>query len=391
MASLAALRLPECLESELLRVRYFPLQLLTADDMQTEQDYVREKQRRHNRFLHGWGSVCGLEVLPARTDETPWRVLMEPGYALSPYGYEIYVVEPVFLDLALCGPGAATDPCEPRLLRRPSSAEGQRVFVAIKYAECLARPVRAMPAGCACDEEACEYSRIRDGFQLECLTELPPSHQPPPGPTLCDIIQGRALPVCPPCPAEPWVVLAQVNLPASPTSEVTADMIDNFTPRRQVFSTAVLQEQLIACCCGEADLAITTSVANTDTIAEGARITFGIEVTNHGPSTARNIVVTDTIDTDAGQVLRVFSANTNQGEWTRAQLREPTSNAEFIAEIAELSVQQTARLDITVDISGTHQSLRNTATVGSGAPDSNLGNNRATVTIPDDGDGPLPI
>jgi hypothetical protein len=123
--------------------------------------------------------------------------------------------------------------------------------VAIKYAECLARPVRAMPAGCACEEEACEYSRIRDSFQIECLTELPPSHQPPPGPSLCDLIAGKQLPLCPPCPAEPWVVLAEVTLPASPSTQINDSGIDNITVRRQIYSTAILQEQLIACCCRE--------------------------------------------------------------------------------------------------------------------------------------------
>jgi hypothetical protein len=355
MASPAALRLPECLESELLRVRYFPGQLLTADDMRTDQDYVREKHRRYNRFLHGWGSVCGLEVLPARTDVALWRVEIVAGYALSPYGDEIYVAEPVFLDLALCGPGAATDPCEPRVLRRPSSAEGQRVFVAIKYAECLARPVRAMPAGCACDEEECEYSRIRDSFQLECLTELPPSHQPPPGPTLCEIIQGEALPVCPPCPAEPWIVLAQVNLPASPTSEVTADMIDNFTVRRQVFSTAVLQDQLIRCCCQDrlADLAIRNSIARTATDADGLlRVTDEIVVTNSGPSVARNIVVTDVVTVTGGSVAAVIGFEISRGEWTDTEPSLPAPVASFTAEIPELLSQERATLVLALGIRG---------------------------------------
>jgi hypothetical protein len=36
--------------------------LLTADDLQREQDYHRDKARLHNRFLHGWGVVAGLTV-----------------------------------------------------------------------------------------------------------------------------------------------------------------------------------------------------------------------------------------------------------------------------------------------------------------------------------------
>ena len=266
---MAQVQLAECLNlegSKLERVHYFPRQLLTADDLTTDSEYFRTKMRRHNRYLHGWGTVCGLGLSPAPTAELPWRVKIGGGYALGPYGDEIYVGESVFLDLALCGPGAVTDPCAPNQLRTPGSAIGGAIFVAIKYAECLSRPVRAMPAGCACEDEACEYSRIRDSFQIECLTELPPSHQPPPGPSLCDLIKLKQLPLCPPCPVEPWVVLAEVTLPASPSETIAENQIDNFTFRRQVFSTAVLQEQLIKCCCEPPPLkpARVTSIDPTD-------------------------------------------------------------------------------------------------------------------------------
>ncbi len=231
------------------RVKYFPRQLLTADDMEADQAFVRDKLRRHNFYMHGWGTVCGLEVSAADSEEFPWQVKIGKGYALGPYGHEIYISEPVILDLALCGPGSVTDPCDPDFVRTPGSATGEQLFIAIKYAECLAKPVRAMPTDCACEEEACEYSRIRDSFQIECLTELPPSHEPPPGTMLCDLVEGKQLPACPPCPAEPWVVLAQVNLPTSPSVSIENSNIDNFNFRRQIFSTGVLQEQLIRCCC----------------------------------------------------------------------------------------------------------------------------------------------
>src|SRR5262245_15867170 len=116
---MADLQLLDCLQPGLVtleRVRYFTRQLLTADDMVTDQDYIRQKLRRHNRFLHGWGAVCGLEVTAAPTADAPWRVRIGSGYALGPYGDEIYVAEPVHLDLARCDSGAVTDPCEPGLL-----------------------------------------------------------------------------------------------------------------------------------------------------------------------------------------------------------------------------------------------------------------------------------
>ena len=59
-------------DKPLLRLRYFPGQLMTADDMRAEQEFLLKKARRHNRFLHGWASpavsMCGcrrrFRVLP---------------------------------------------------------------------------------------------------------------------------------------------------------------------------------------------------------------------------------------------------------------------------------------------------------------------------------------
>lgn len=55
---------------ELKRLRYFYGQLLGVHDFQTEQDYFREKLKLHNRCLHGYGTVCGLEVVPEPRDQT---------------------------------------------------------------------------------------------------------------------------------------------------------------------------------------------------------------------------------------------------------------------------------------------------------------------------------
>ncbi len=46
------------------RLRYFYGQVLGAADFRAEQDYFREKLKLHNRCLHGYGVVCGLEVVP---------------------------------------------------------------------------------------------------------------------------------------------------------------------------------------------------------------------------------------------------------------------------------------------------------------------------------------
>ena len=54
-----------CQEGVLERPRYFPGQLMTPEEMILEQNYFRDKMRRHNRLLHGWGVVCGAVVCRA--------------------------------------------------------------------------------------------------------------------------------------------------------------------------------------------------------------------------------------------------------------------------------------------------------------------------------------
>ncbi len=66
------------------RSRFFTGQLLTANDLQREQDYHRDKARQHNRFLHGWGVVAGLKV---SVDQG--AVVVAPGLALDCAGNEL--------------------------------------------------------------------------------------------------------------------------------------------------------------------------------------------------------------------------------------------------------------------------------------------------------------
>jgi hypothetical protein len=59
-----------CLDlPELKRLQYFYGQVLGPQDFQDEQTYFREKLKLHNRCLHGYGVVCGLEVVPAPLPE----------------------------------------------------------------------------------------------------------------------------------------------------------------------------------------------------------------------------------------------------------------------------------------------------------------------------------
>jgi hypothetical protein len=229
------------------RVHYFPRQLIAPEDMIAEQEYFRQKMRRHNRFLHGWGVVCGMTVHASPESGKPWQVRVEPGYALSPQGDEIYLPEAVCIDLAKCGLESVCDPCQPA--GEAAAVPAGNFFLAIRYMEKMVRPVRVHPAGCGCDEAACEYSRIEESFKLECLETMPKTHQAGPPPLPCDLLQSNQLPACPACPDEPWLVLATVSWPASNSANITDKGIDN-TTRRQLFSAASIQGQVVKSCCG---------------------------------------------------------------------------------------------------------------------------------------------
>ena len=74
----------------LKRLHYFDGRMLSAADLATEQQYFRERMKRHNRFLHGSGVVAGLEV---GVEEK--NILLLPGMALDCTGEEIAVSEAV--------------------------------------------------------------------------------------------------------------------------------------------------------------------------------------------------------------------------------------------------------------------------------------------------------
>lgn len=108
-------------DAPLTRPRFSPGQLLTAEDLQLEQDYHREKLRRHNLGLLGFGIVEGLEVSVGATADAPGgRIHVSPGMAMDACGNELPV-----------GRGA--------VLGLPQS--GERVFVSVRHWDKPCSPV----------------------------------------------------------------------------------------------------------------------------------------------------------------------------------------------------------------------------------------------------------
>lgn len=239
--------------ASLERTRFFPRQLVTPEDLTQDQIYFRDKARRHNRLLHGWGVVCGVRVKPAADEQrrpVPWKLAIEPGYVLGPYGDEILIDRCVCLDIRTSGIDGTDLDCvdegadpwcsDVRVERDPKTP----LYVAVRYAECKSRPVRSQGAGCGCDDSLCEYSRIRDSYVIAVLDKLPSGHDPMPPSDWWSAIWAAIFGCtkdrhtkdwvprpCPLCPEEPWVVLADVTHDAD--GNLT---IRNFPHRRFVLS-----------------------------------------------------------------------------------------------------------------------------------------------------------
>jgi hypothetical protein len=293
-----------CDTGGLERVRFFPRQILGADDLNTEQRYFREKQRRHNRYLHGWGVVCGCEVKPSPTQAKPFQVVICPGYVVTPLGDEVMIGTPALFDLATClvssdDPCALSVPCPPVTSSTPLRS---LIYLAVCYHECITRPVRVAPAGCSCDEVECDYSRICDGYEFSCLSQKP---APESGPTCQQLCDGVILP-CPPCPQDNCVILATIRLetkfvpnPGISDAALAAQylvaqnspmQIDNLTDRHLLYSTANLQTMAL-CNCGTQPEQVVDTPVITD-LGTGPQLPSGItpvyvEVTVANPAGAQ--------------------------------------------------------------------------------------------------------
>jgi hypothetical protein len=248
------------------RVRYFSGKLIAADDMRAEQEFMLNKMRRHNRFLHGWGVVCGCEVVPMPTEKNPWQVQVCPGYAVAPQGDEIFICESETFDLQTSpqarDPGTMTWSCPP-VPAKLAANDLVTVYMAIRYLECATRPVPMYLAGWGDDELECEYSRTRETHELKLLWSLPASHAEARKADAAWADEARAgihqarqegvpVPSCPACTDEPWVVLATIRLPnvqglpagGDPQQPpITAGDI-SFLDRRVLYSVTALQVML---------------------------------------------------------------------------------------------------------------------------------------------------
>jgi len=208
-----------CQGQDFVRPRFFAGQLLTEDDLDLLSSYVVEKNRLHNRSFFGEGVVCGLLVTCDPCGGG--KVTVQPGYALDCCGNDIVVPCAQTVDInALVkrlriertGGVDCGDPCadvKSKTDSKPSSTTGTggttptaglgtgatgaaivtgtssggqeaqvpplapaEYCLFVRYCEQSTDPVSPYATDDPCGVQACEPTRIREGytFELRCRT-----------------------------------------------------------------------------------------------------------------------------------------------------------------------------------------------------------------------------
>ena len=158
------------------RVNYSFGLVLGVDEFLQEQTHLLEKHRRHNRMLHGFGTVAGLKVL-VPFDVNPPEIRVASGFAVSPGGFDICVPSTMCAkvnDWLAANAQELGDRFGP-----PPVTIG--VCVVLCYRECATDIVPVPGEPCRSDEDAMAASRLADSFELKlCVSNetSPPSVTP---------------------------------------------------------------------------------------------------------------------------------------------------------------------------------------------------------------------
>ena len=174
------------------RNRYYTGKYMAARDFQDEQGYFVTHGRQHNRLLHGWGIVCGLEVHyhPDHAADWTWSdcakrwVVITPGLAIDCCGRELMLQDTWYYELRRLRPshpptGSDTedvvqspdeDQSEPETAqdaeKGAATKQPRRLLLCLQYEEKLIDYVPALYAEGACDPKRTEANRVREGVRL---------------------------------------------------------------------------------------------------------------------------------------------------------------------------------------------------------------------------------
>lgn len=154
-----------------LRVNYEFGLVLGVDEFRQEQLYFLEKDRLHQRGLHGYGTVYGLGVTATATaDASDERLIaVQPGLGIDQFGRNIVLREEQCARLGAWLAGQIQQGKAPPV----GPFEDYRAYVVATYDECEDALVPVPGQACSTADTTQAPSRIRDGFQIE-LRWAPP-------------------------------------------------------------------------------------------------------------------------------------------------------------------------------------------------------------------------
>lgn len=154
------------------RVNYLHGLVLGVDEFKQEEFYLLEKDRQHNRALHGYGTVCGL-ALEQNTEGSGTEIRVKPGMAVNYCGQVIQVPRTQCAVLEEWLAANSRDVIE----QLGSPATGPlSLYLMLCYRECETDLV-PIPAGpCQSLEEISAASRIADDFSLSFSLSEPPDY-----------------------------------------------------------------------------------------------------------------------------------------------------------------------------------------------------------------------
>jgi len=142
--------------SDFCRNNYYYGKCMTARDFFAEQNYFNKKRRLISQMVHGWGVVCGLDVLQPDKKVNKW--VITPGLAIDCCGREILISDDVTQENRTLAESEIEAICPP--------IQGkENLLICLEYDECKTEQVDIHLSECG-QEEKTEFNRIRDSFRM---------------------------------------------------------------------------------------------------------------------------------------------------------------------------------------------------------------------------------
>ena len=157
------------------RVNYVLGMVLGVDDFRQEQAYHQEQVKRLARDLLGYGTVCGLAVIPERDGAKGWQVRVSAGEAISPSGQLICVPDSQCCNLNDWLNEQTKDKTKNvALTAARNESANLTLYVVLSYRARLMDDAPIPGEPCRSEGELMKPSRLRDCYGLE-LRYQPPA------------------------------------------------------------------------------------------------------------------------------------------------------------------------------------------------------------------------